>query len=97
MRKNSIFALCYRSFSYLGQARKGYLCGFLLGAFELALLFAMPYINQELIDIVTGEIRGDIMRTLLGMLVLFLLFAPPVVYGKYLQAIRCLISLAFLS
>ena len=86
MRKNSIFALCYRSFSYLGQARKGYLCGFLLGAFELALLFAMPYINQELIDIVTGEIRGDIMRTLLGMLVLFLLFAPPVVYGKYLQA-----------
>nr|WP_300848619.1 ABC transporter ATP-binding protein [uncultured Acetatifactor sp.] len=85
--KKSMFALYYRSFSYMGPARKRYLLGLILGAFELAILFSMPYINQELIDIVTGASQGDIMATLFWMLAVFLLFVPPVVYGKYLQAI----------
>ena len=85
--KKSMFALYYRSFSYMGPARKRYLLGLALGAFELAILFSMPYINQELIDIVTGASQGDIMATLFWMLAVFLLFVPPVVYGKYLQAI----------
>lgn len=71
----------------MGPARKRYLLGLALGAFELAILFSMPYINQELIDIVTGASQGDIMATLFWMLAVFLLFVPPVVYGKYLQAI----------
>lgn len=85
--KKSMFALYYRSFFYMGPARKRYLLGLALGAFELAILFSMPYINQELIDIVTGASQGDIMATLFWMLAVFLLFVPPVVYGKYLQAI----------
>ena len=85
--KKSMFALYYRSFFYMGPARKRYLLGLALGAFELAILFSMPYINQELIDIVTGASQGDIMVTLFWMLAVFLLFVPPVVYGKYLQAI----------
>ena len=84
--KKSMFGLYIRSFSYLGPARKRYLCGLALGAFELAILFSMPYINQELIDIVTGASQGNIMLTLLCMLAMFLLLVPPVVYGKYLQA-----------
>lgn len=85
--KKSMFALYKRSFSYMGPARKRYLCGLALGALELAILFSMPYINQELIDIVTGASQGNIMATLLWMLAVFLLFVPPVVYGKYLQAV----------
>lgn len=85
--KKSMFALYYRSFSYLGPARKKYLWGLALGAFELAILFSMPYINQELIDIVTGASQGNIMVTLFFMLAMFLLLVPPVVYGKYLQAV----------
>ena len=77
-----MFALYYRSFSYLGPARKKYLWGLALGAFELAILFSMPYINQELIDIVTGASQGNIMVTLFFMLAMFLLLVPPVVYGK---------------
>ena len=84
--KKSMFGLYIRSFSYLGPARKRYLCGLALGAFELAILFSMPYINQELIDIVTGASQGNIILTLLCMLAMFLLLVPPVVYGKYLQA-----------
>ena len=53
--KKSMFALYYRSFFYMGPARKRYLLGLALGAFELAILFSMPYINQELIDIVTDR------------------------------------------
>lgn len=85
MRKRSAFALYRESFAYLGPAKKKYLLGVLLGACELALLFALPYVNQALIGMVTGERQGDIMLTLLGMLGLFLLLVPPVVFGRYLQ------------
>lgn len=75
-----------RSFSYLGEARKKYLLGVLLGSCELALLFAIPAMNQTLIDIVTGEKSGDILAVLLLMLGVFLLLVPPVIIGKYLQS-----------
>lgn len=87
MRKRSTWKLYGRIFSCLGPARKTYLWGSALGSAELALLFATPYINQRLIDIVTGDSQGNIMLTLSGMLVLFLLLVPAVVYGKYLQTI----------
>ena len=74
-----------RGFSYFGKARKTYIFGAIFAAFELALLFTTPYINQELIDIVTGEKDGNIVVTLAILLLVFLLFVPPVVYGKYMQ------------
>lgn len=74
-----------RGFSYFGKARKTYIFGAIFAAFELALLFTTPYINQELIDIVTGEKDGNIVATLAILLLVFLLFVPPVVYGKYVQ------------
>lgn len=74
-----------RDFSYFGKARKTYIFGAIFAAFELALLFTTPYINQELIDIVTGEKDGNIVATLAILLLVFLLFVPPVVYGKYMQ------------
>ena len=69
-----------RGFSYFGKARKTYIFGAIFAAFELALLFTTPYINQELIDIVTGEKDGNIVATLAILLLVFLLFVPPVVY-----------------
>lgn len=74
-----------RGFSYFGKARKTYIFGAIFAAFELALLFTTPYINQELIDIVTGEKDGNIVATLAILLLVFLLFVLPVVYGKYMQ------------
>lgn len=85
MRKTSAFALYRRSFGYLGPARKKYILGILLGSCEMALLFASPYVNQALIDMVTGVRQGNIMVTLLLMLGLFLLLVPPVIIGRYMQ------------
>ena len=82
MRKTSGIRLYLKSFAFLGSARKRYLLGVLLGSCELALLFAMPYVNQALIDIVTGERQGNILLTLLLMLGIFLLLVPPVIAGK---------------
>lgn len=78
--------LFFKSFAFLGDSRKKYVLGIFLGAFELALLFAVPVINRALIDIATGKRDGNIMMTLAGMLLMFLLFVPPVVIGKYMQA-----------
>lgn len=78
--------LFFRSFAFLGDARKKYLLGIFLGSFELALLFAVPVITQILIDIATGKQDGNIMILLAVMLLMFLLFVPPVVVGKYMQA-----------
>lgn len=85
MRKTSALALYKRSFNYLGPAKKKYIFGILLASFEMALLFAFPYVNQALIDMVTGERQGNIMVTLLVMLGLFLLLVPPVIIGRYMQ------------
>ena len=54
MRKTSGFGLYRFAFSFLGPSRKKYLLGVLLGSCELALLFAMPYLNETLIDLVGG-------------------------------------------
>ncbi len=86
-RKTSGFLLFKKSYAFLGPARAKYLAGVLLGSCELALLFAMPYVNQYLIDLVTGVRQGNIMLTLLGMLGLFLLLVPLVIWGKYMQTI----------
>ncbi len=85
MRKTSALALYKRSFGYLGPARGKYLLGVLFASCEMALLFAFPYVNQALIDIVAGERQGNIMVTLLIMLGLFLLLVPPVIIGRYMQ------------
>jgi ABC-type multidrug transport system fused ATPase/permease subunit len=86
---NKLISCCRlfnKSFSFLGAARKRYVLGVAMGSLELALLFATPYIYQILIDIVTGERDGNIMTTLVAMLMLFVLFVPLVVVGKYWQA-----------
>lgn len=83
VRNMGLFA---KSFQFLGEARGRYLLGVALGAWELALLFAAPTINQMLIDIVTGERQGSVVQVLLGMLGVFLLLAPLVAVGRYLQA-----------
>ena len=87
MRKTSGFGLYRFAFSFLGPSRKKYLLGVLLGSCELALLFAMPYLNETLIDLVTGAKQGNLALTLLLMLGLFLLLVPPVVLGSYLQSV----------
>lgn len=84
MRKTPAIKLYWKSFAFLGPARKKWLLGTLLGSCELALLFAAPYVNRALLDIVTGERQGNIMVTLLQMLGLFLLLVPPVIWGKFL-------------
>lgn len=85
-RKTSGFALYRFAFSFLPHRGK-YLLGVALGSCELALLFAMPYVNQALIDMVTGAKQGNIIITLILMLGLFLLLVPPVIYGRYLQRV----------
>lgn len=85
MRKTSALTLYRRSFEYLGRARGKYLLGVLFASCEMALLFAFPYVNQALIDIVAGERQGNIMVMLLIMLGLFLLLVPPVIFGRYMQ------------
>ena len=47
--------------------------------------YAILYVNQALIDLVTGARQGSLMLTLLGMLALFVLLVPPVIAGSYLQ------------
>lgn len=86
-RKTSGFELYRFSFSFLGPSRKKYLLGVLLGSCELAILFATPYFNEILIDMVTGVRQGNLFLTLLLMLGLFLLLVPPVVFGSYLQSV----------
>lgn len=86
MRKTPAVKLFWRSFQYLGPARGRFLLGLLMSCCEFALLFALPYVNQALLDMVTGVRKDDIMGTLLFMLGLFLLLVPPVVYGAYLRA-----------
>lgn len=78
--------LFFRSFAFLGDSRKKYILGIFLGSFELALLFAVPVISQNLIDIATGKLDGNIMMLLGIMLLMFLLLVPLVVLGKYMQA-----------
>lgn len=80
------FELFCKSFAFLGEERKKYIAGVLLGSFELALLFASPVINQKLIDAVTGVQTGNILTMLAVMLLMFLLFVPLVILGKYMQA-----------
>lgn len=86
MKKTSGFKLYWRSFGFLGPQRAKWLLGSLLGSCELLLLFAAPYVNRALLDIVTGERQGNIIVTLLQMLGLFLLLVPPVIVGKYMSA-----------
>lgn len=77
----------WRGFSYLESARKTYLFGVILSSFEWALLFVTPYISEILIDIVTGVREGNILHTLWLLFLVFLLFVPPVIFGKYLQRV----------
>ncbi|WP_322168906.1 ABC transporter ATP-binding protein [Acutalibacter caecimuris] len=86
MKKRSVIRLFWQCFSYLGPARWRYVLGLLLSCFEFALLFALPYVNRALLDIITGAREDNIFLALLAMLGLFLLLAPPVVYGAYLRA-----------
>ncbi len=86
MKKTPAVKLFWGCFQALGPARGKYLLGLLLSGCEFALLFAMPYVNQTLLDIVTGARKDNIFGTLLAMLGLFLLLSPPVVYGAYLRA-----------
>lgn len=76
-----------RSFAFLREGRKKYFLGLFLSSFEMVLLFITPYVNQQLIAIVTGESEGDLIMTLIWMLLLLLLFAPLVILGRYLQSI----------
>lgn len=87
MRKTPAIKLYIKAFSYIGPDKGKYLLGILMSCCEFALLFALPYVNQALIDTVTGARQGNIMVTLLEMLVVFLLLVPPVVYGAYLRAV----------
>ena len=86
MRKTPAIRLFWGSFQALGPARGKYILGLLLSCCEFALLFALPYVNQALLDMATGQREGNVMAALLLMLGLFLLLAPPVVYGAYLRA-----------
>lgn len=85
-RKTPAIRLFWSFFQYLGPDRWRYLLGLVLSCCEFALLFALPYVNQALLDMVTGAREGNIMLTLLLMLGLFLLLVPPVIYGAYLRA-----------
>ena len=95
-RKTSGFALYRFAFSFLPHRGK-YLLGVALGSCELALLFALPYVNQALIDIVTGVSDENILLTLLLLLCLFLFLVPPVVYGNYLQSVSAAQGLSNLN
>lgn len=86
MRKTSVIRLYGKCFSFLGPQKLRFFLGLLLSCCEFALLFALPYVNQALLDIVTGVREDNIMQALLLMLGLFLLLVPPVVYGAYLRA-----------
>ncbi len=77
--------LFVRSFSFFEEQKGKYILGLFLGAFELGLLFATPYINEALMEIVTGQSNGNIVYMLLVLFVIFLAFVPPVIIGKYLQ------------
>ncbi len=87
MRKTPAVKLYWRCFQFLGPEWGKYILGLLLSCCEFALLFALPYVNQALLDMVTGTRENNIMGALLLMLGLFLLLAPPVVYGAYLRAV----------
>lgn len=77
--------LFIRGFSFLEKVHRKYIVGVILGSFELFLLFATPYINEQLINIVTGVRKGNIFLPLIGMAAFFLLLVPPIIYGKYMQ------------
>ncbi len=80
------YHLMKRTFAFFGTEKKRYLRGVCLGAFELALLFATPYINRILIESVSIGTSGDNLTTTVAVLFLgFMLLVPPVIYGKYLQ------------
>lgn len=87
MKRTPAIKLYITAFSYLGPDKGKFLLGLLMSCCEFALLFALPYVNQALIDTVTGARQGNILLTLLAMLGIFLLLVPPVVYGGYLRAV----------
>ena len=77
--------LC-RSFLCFGKYRKWYGLGLLLGSFEFAVSFALPYINRQLIEDVSSQSFSSLIQTLLYMTAGFLLLTPLIILGKYLQA-----------
>ncbi len=74
-----------RSFAFFENQKAKYILGLFLGAFELGLLFATPYINEALMEIVTGQSDANIVHMVAMLFVVFLAFVPPVIIGKYLQ------------
>ena len=79
--------LLTRSFAFFKGEKRKYILGVIFASFELALLFATPYINKMLIEIVTGKSQYNIVMTVAVLFVMFLLFAPLVILGKYWQNI----------
>lgn len=90
----STVRLFWRSFRFLGPDSGKYILGLLMSCCEFLLLFALPYVNQALLDMVTGVRENNIMPVLLLMLGLFLLLVPPVIYGTYLRATCCELAAA---
>ena len=75
-----------KAFSFLGESKNKYLLGALLGSTEMLLLFAAPYINQRIINIIIGEEDGNIYVMISRMLLLFVLLTPLVIVGRFLQS-----------
>ncbi len=94
MKKRSTLRLLAHSFSYLGPDAGKYMLGVVLSCCEFALLFAVPYVNQALIDMVVGLREGNILLTVLLMLALFLVLVPPVVIGTYLRSTTAELAVA---
>lgn len=59
--------------------------GIFLVSFELALFFAIPYLNRGFIDIITGKSDNNMVSTVIILFIVFILLVPLVIWGKYLQ------------
>lgn len=76
--------LLLRSFFFLQTYRFRYIVGVIFSSFELVLIFAVPIINEMLVEIATGTEDTYIIRQISILFALFLLLVPFVTAGKYM-------------
>ncbi|MCL2576502.1 MAG: ABC transporter ATP-binding protein/permease [Defluviitaleaceae bacterium] len=85
MRKMS--GLFFRAFKYMKPMRGLYFFGLVLASFEMLMLFAMPEANRMLVQMVTADEGGDIVRRIIFIMLGLLALTPLVAYGNYLMTI----------
>lgn len=75
--------LILRALSFMKKYRKKYILGLIFSAFELIVLFAIPFLNKKLIELVTGTGKDGTLPVIIAVLAGLLFLIPFVALGRY--------------